>query len=275
MVDYEQAIQKIIKSVTIFSLEYNIEELKNKMRLREVSNEEIEKLGKEKAQENFAKGVYKIKLACGKIIDSSSIHEYCKENNILQPVIYLNPNFRYMKWEIEPLEVEDQIKIEIKNLLSTNTEINLEKAKKALVEEELKSQNVVGYINDLAIKTSNYVEEGKFYIQINCTNETAISLIYRVIEELKIEKNKYINKKLSSDQLKTYAYFLFISLIAVWWYVNEQKFNVTKWFTISIGLFLFILPFILRLFNFAFADSIFFKDKTIKKYEKEFNNKIR
>ncbi|OYU82680.1 MAG: hypothetical protein CFE24_14575 [Flavobacterium sp. BFFFF2] len=274
MVDYEQTIQKIIKNVTNFSFEYDIEEFKNKMYLEEVSDEEIEKLGKEKAQENFTKGIYKIKLAGGKIIDSNSIYEHCKENNILQPVIYLNPDFRYLKWEMESLEVEDQIKNEIKNQLSTNAEINLEKAKKALINEELKSQKVVGYIDNLPIITSNYLEEGKFHIQINCTNVTAIDLINKVIDELKIEKSKYVNEKISSDKLKTYAYLIFVFLVAVWWNINEQKYTIGKWFPISIGLFLFILPFILRLFNFSFADSIFFKEKAIKKYEKEFNNKV-
>lgn len=275
MLDYEQIIQKIIKSITNFTLECDIEELKNKMELREVAVEEIENIGKEKAQENFTKGIYKIKLAGGKIIDSISIYEHCKENNILEPVIYLNPDFRYLKWEMESLDVEAQIKVEIKNRLSTNKEINLDKAKKALIDEELKTQDVAGYIDNLPIKTSNFIEEGKFYIQINCTHETAINLINEVIEELKTEKDKYINKKISKDKLKTCAYFLFISLIAVWWFINEQKFNIGKWFQISIGLFLFILPFVLRIFNFSFADSIFFKDKAEKKYEKEFNEKIR
>lgn len=275
MVDYEQNMQKLIKLVSSFSFEFDFEELKNKMSLIEVPSEEIENLGKEKAQENFTKGIYKIKLAGGKIIDSSSIYKHCKENNILQPVIKLNLDFLYLKWEMKQLEVEDQIRIEIKNQFSTNTELNLEKVKKALIEEKLKTQNIVGYIENLPIKTSNFIDKDKFYIEINCTNETAIDLIHEVIKELEIEKSEFVNEKINKDQLRTYAYFLFVLLIAIWWYMIEQKFNVAKWFPICFGLLLFLLPFILRLFNFSFVDSIFFKEKSIMKYEKEFNNKIR
>lgn len=48
MVDYEHTIQKIISSIINFTFEFDIEEIKSKMNLKEISDEEIDKIGEEK-----------------------------------------------------------------------------------------------------------------------------------------------------------------------------------------------------------------------------------
>ena len=77
MIDYENIIQKIINSVMNFTFEYDIEEALKNMHLCEVSKEDIEKLGKQKVEQNFLSGLYKIRLNDGKLIDNNSIYQYC------------------------------------------------------------------------------------------------------------------------------------------------------------------------------------------------------
>jgi hypothetical protein len=165
MIDYKNIIQKIIESVVNFTFEYDIEEAKKNMRLCEVSKEEIENLGKEKVEQNFSNGLFKIKLGDGKLIDNNSIYQHCIENNIQQPILYLNPSFKYVRWEFEDDLSTYQIKKEIKNLLSSNSELNLKKAQNVLINEELKDKQAEGYINELPIKTSSNIQEGKLFLQ--------------------------------------------------------------------------------------------------------------
>lgn len=275
MVDYKNIIQKIVESVLTFTFEYDIEEAKKNMHLCEVSKEEIENLGKEKVEQNFSNGTFKIKLGDGKLIDNNSIYEYCIEKNIQQPILFLNPNFKYVRWQFKDDLTTHQIKKEIKNLLSSNTEINLKKAQNALINEELKNKQAEGHINELPIKTSSFIQEGKLFLQATCSREHAIEMINGVIEELKLEKEKYVKSKITKDKLITTAYVLFIFLVVALWFINNQDLVISKWLSISIAIFLFVVPLtVLRLINYSFID-IFYKDKAKKKYEKEFNNQTK
>lgn len=96
MIDYEQKVQTIINSIITFSFEFDFETVKREMELQEVSKEEIEKLGEEKVREKFNSAVFKIKLPNGTFIDANSIAKYSAENNIKEPVIFINPNFKYV-----------------------------------------------------------------------------------------------------------------------------------------------------------------------------------
>lgn len=273
MVDHENIIHKIIESVIDFTFEYDIEEALKNMQLSEVSKEEIENLGKEKVEQNFSNGIFKIKLNDGKLIDSNSIYQYCIENNIKQPILYLNPNFNYVHWEFKDDLSTHQIKKEIKNLLSNNSEINLKKARKALVNEEIKDKKVEGYINELPIKTSAHIEEGKLFLKASCSREHAIAMISSVIHELETERKQFVKEKIERDKLIALAYILFILIVVAFWYMNNQNFVIKKWVSTSIAIFLFLVPLtVLRLINYSFTDSILFRKKAEKKYEKEFDN---
>lgn len=273
MIDYDQTIQQIISSIKKFSFEFDIEEVKRKMELREVSSQEIENLGPEKVAQNFSNGTFKIRQPNGNIIDSAAIYKHSAENNISEPFIVINPDFKYVRWELNETTTINQVKTEIRNHLSNNTEINLDKITKALIEEEIKNQKVEGFINDLPIKVSSSINEGKFTIQSSCTRETAIKLITEVVNDLKEERAKYVKVKINNDRLSAVAYLIFVLLVLIWWIFNNQNLKIEKWLSTAIGAFLFLVPFILRLFNFSFIDAIFFESKARKKYEIEFNNK--
>ena len=73
MLDNQNTIQKIISSLINITFDFDIEEVKKEMELVEVPKLEIDKLGKDKVQENFNKDIFKIKMPDGKIIDSTSI----------------------------------------------------------------------------------------------------------------------------------------------------------------------------------------------------------
>lgn len=276
MVDYENIIQKIIESVMDFTFEYDIEEALKNMQLCEVSKEELEKLGKQKVEQNFSSGLYKIRLNDGKLIDNNSIYQYCIENDIKQPILYLNPNFKYVTWEFKDDLSTHQIKEEIKNLLSSNSEINLKKAHKALINEEIKDKEIVGFIDDLPIKASTYVQEGKLCLKATCSRGHAIEMINSVIQELETEKKQFVKEKINRDKLIALAYILFILIVISLWYMNNQNFLIPKWASISIAIFLFVIPLtVLRFINYSFIDSILFRNKAEKKYEKEFDNKTK
>lgn len=276
MVDYEKIIQKIIESVVDFTFEYDIEEALKNMQLSEVSEKEIENLGEERVKQNFSNGLFKIRLDDGKLIDNNSIYQYCIENSIKQPVLYLDQNFKYVHWEFKDDLSVHQIKKEIKNLLSSNSEISLKKAQKALINEEIKDKKIEAYINELPIKTSTYIQEGKLCIKATCSREHAIETINSVILELEIEKEQFVKDKIKRDKLIALAYILFILIVISLWYINNQNFVIQKWISNSIAIFLFAIPLTaLRLINYSFTDSILLIKKAEKKYEKEFENKIK
>lgn len=274
MVEYDQIITKLISSIMCFDFELDFEKVKSKMELCEIPSEELEKLTTEDIQKKFSNGEFKIKQPNGNIVDSGSIYKYSQENNIAEPILFLNPNFKYVRWEITEDLASKQLKDEIKNQLSSNLEINLEKAQKKLIANEIEANETLGYINEISVKASSLVKEGKFYLRSTCSRESAVKLINEVIDELKLEREDYVISKMNTDKLYFIIYLLFILLIASLWYLINQNLPINKWLSISITVFIFVVPFILRVFNFSFIDSIFFKSKAKKKYEKEFNNKI-
>ena len=275
MIDYEQTVQKIINSITNFSFEFDFELVKKEMELQEVSKEELEKLGEKKRKENFNKGIFKIRLANGSLIDFNSVSKYSVENNIKEPVIFINPNFKYVHWVIKKDFTTPQIKKQVKNRLASNNEINLQEVQKALLNEEVKNKRIEGYINELPVKTSSFINEGKFHIQSSCSRESAIQMVNEVIEELTTEKKIYVKSKIKRDYKNIFIYVVFVLFISALWYINKQYQSLPNWLSNTIGFILFVIPLVvMRLINHSIFDTLFFRKKAEKKYEKEFYNKI-
>ncbi|HTB52933.1 MAG TPA: hypothetical protein VK718_09190 [Ferruginibacter sp.] len=275
MINYQQTVQEIINSITSFSFEFDFETIKKEMELQEVSKDELEKLGEARVKEKFNSGIFKIKLPNDTLIDASSIAKHCAENNITEPVIFINPNFKYVQWFVKKDFTTPQIKKQIKSQLTNNSDINLAEVQKALIIEELKNKEIEGYINGLPIKTSNYISEGKFYIQSTSSIENAIKMVYEVVEELKIDAKEYVRMKLRRDYKNMLFYLLFVSVVSSLWFINKESLTTIKWISNSIALFLFLIPLvIMRLINHSIFDTLFFRKKASKKYEKEFFNKI-
>ena len=274
MLDNQNTIQKIISSLINITFDFDIEEVKKEMELVEVPKLEIDKLGKDKVQENFNKDIFKIKMPDGKIIDSTSIYKHSIENNIKEPVIFINPNFKYVQWVVKKDFVRPQIKKHIKRQISSNNDVNIEELKKELLIEEIKDKKIEGYIDKLPIKTSNHISEGKFHIQSSCSRESAIEMLNEVLEELKVDAKAFIKSKLKQDYKYITMYLIFVTFITGLWFINKQRGTIPLWLSNIIGIFLFLAPFILRIVNFSFFSTLFFKKKTEKKYEKEFYSKL-
>ena len=275
MIDYEQKVQTIINSIITFSFEFDFETVKKEMELQEVSKEEIEKLGEEKVRAKFNSAIFKIKLPNGTLIDVNSIAKHSVENNIKEPVIFINPNFKYVQWVVKKDFTTQQIKKHIKNQLTNNTDLNLIEVKKALVIADTKNKKAEGYIDELPIKTSNLISEGKFHIQSSCFPESAIKMVNEVIEELTKEKKIYVASKIKRDNKNIIIYFIFVLFVASIWILNKQLQTLSIWLSNTIGLILFLIPLVvMRLINHSIFDTLFFKKKAEKKYEKEFSNKV-
>ena len=274
MLDNQNTIQKIISSLINITFDFDIEEVKKEMELVEVPKLEIDKLGKDKVQENFNKDIFKIKMPDGKIIDSTSIYKHSIENNIKEPVIFINPNFKYVQWVVKKDFVRPQIKKHIKRQISSNNDVNIEELKKELLIEEIKDKKIEGYIDKLPIKTSNHISEGKFHIQSSCSRESAIEMLNEVLEELKVDAKAFIKSKLKQDYKYITMYLIFVTFITGLWFINKQRGTIPLWLSNIIGIFLFVTPFILRIVNFSFFSTLFFKKKAEKKYEKEFYSKL-
>ncbi|WMW77532.1 hypothetical protein RF683_08550 [Flavobacterium sp. 20NA77.7] len=274
MIDYEQIVQKIINSITNFSFEFDFETVKKEMELQEIPKSELEKLGENKVQEKFNKGIFKIKMPNGNLIDSNSIYKYSIENNIEEPVIFINPNFKYVQWVVKKDFTTPQIKKQIKSQLTNNTDINLLEVQKALLTEDVKNKKIEGYVDELPIKTSNYISEGKFQIQSSCSRDSAIKMVNEVIEELAKEKKIYVKSKIRRDYKSILLYLILVSFITLLWFVNKQYQTLPIWLSNAIGIVLFLIPLVvMRLINHSIFDTLFFKKKSENKYEKEFNNK--
>jgi hypothetical protein len=275
MIDYEQTVQKIISSITNFSFEFDFETVKKEMELQEVSKEELEKLGEIGVKEKFNSGTFKIKMPNGNLFDINTIHKHSIENNIKEPVIFINPNFKYVQWIVKKDLTTPQIIRQIKNQLTNNTDINLSEVQKALLIEDIKKKKVEGYIDKLPIKTSDHIHEGKFYLQSSCSREDAIKMVNEVIEELTREKKIYVNNKIKRDYKNMFLYLIFVLFISLLWFINTQYQVLSIWLLNSIGLILFLTPLvIMRLINHSIFDTLFFRKKAEKKYEKEFSNKV-
>jgi small-conductance mechanosensitive channel len=101
-------------------------------------------------------------------------------------------------------------------------------------------------------------------------------MINSVLEELKLDRQQFVKNKIKRDKLIALAYILFICIVAALWYLNNQNFVIPKWLSTSIAIFLFVVPLsVLRLINYSFSDSIFYRNKAEKKYEKEFDNQTK
>lgn len=275
MIDYEQKVQTIINSIINFSFEFDFETVKKEMELQEVSQQEIEELGEEKVREKFNSSIFKIKLPNGTLIDANSIAKHSIENNIKEPVIFINPNFKYVQWVIKKDFITQQIKRHIKNLLSNNTDLNLTEVQKALVIADTKNKKAEGYIDKLPIKTSNLISEGKFHIQSSCSTESAIEMVNEIIEELTKEKKIYVASKIKRDYKNIIIYLIFLIFIVSIWLFNKQCQTLPIWLSNTIGVILLLIPMVvMRLINHSFFDTLFFRNKAEKKYEKEFSNKV-
>lgn len=274
MIDYEQTVQKIINSITDFSFEFDFETVKKEMKLQEVSKNELEKLGEARVKEKFNAGIFKIKLSNGRLIDANSIAKYSAENNIKEPVLFINPNFKYVQWTVKKDFITPQIKKQIKRQLTNNTDINLAEVQKVLLLEDVKNKKIEGYIDTLPIKTSNYISKGKFHIQSSCSKESAIKMVNEVIEELKIDTKKYIKLKFKRDYRSIFLYLVFVLVVSFLWFINKQSLTIPNWVSNIIGLILFLISLVvMRLINHSIFDTLFFRKKAERKYEKEFFNK--
>lgn len=275
MIDYEKTVQKIIDSITNFSFEFEFETLKKEMELQEVSQAELDKLGENKVKEKFNNGFFKIKMPNGNLIDVETIYKQSIEKNIKEPVLFINPDFKYVKWSLKKNFTLPQIKKHIRNQLTNNTDLNLAEVQKALLIEEVKNKEVEGYLNELPIKTSENISEGKFHIQSSCSRESAIKMVYDTIEELNKDRKLYIQSKLRKDYKYVFLYILFVSFLYLLWFVNKQYETLPFWLSNTISSALFLIPLIvMRLINHSIFDSVLFRKKAEKKYEKEFNNKV-
>ena len=83
MLDNQNTIQKIISSLINITFDFDIEEVKKEMELVEVPKLEIDKLGKDKVQENFNKDIFKIKMPDFFVTSSSCIKVVISSSNFL------------------------------------------------------------------------------------------------------------------------------------------------------------------------------------------------
>jgi len=276
MTDYKKTIQKIINSIKEFSFEFDIENVKKEMELQEVSSDELKKLGENKVQEKFNNGIFKIKMPNGDLFDANSIKKQSQEKNIKEPVIFINPNFKYVQWIVKKDFTTQQIKRHIKNQLTNNSDINLAEIKKELLIKEMELQKVEGYIGRLPIKVSNNIKEGKFYIQSSCSTESAIKMVFEVIEELNKEKVIYVKSKIRSDYKKIVFYILFLFFVFLLWFANKLCETLPDWISNAIAFTLFFISFfVMRLINHKIFDTLLHKKKVEEKYEKEFYNRVK
>ncbi|MEO8255017.1 MAG: hypothetical protein ABI554_11585 [Flavobacterium sp.] len=245
------------------------------MELQEVSQDELDKLGENKIQEKFNKGFFKIKMPNGNLIDAQTIYQQSIKNNIEEPVLLINPNFKYVKWSVKKNFTSPQIKKHIRNQLTNNTDLNLSEVQKALLIEDVKNKDIEGYLNELPIKTSDYISEGTFHIQSSCSRESAIKMVNDTIEELNKDKKIYVKSKLRKDYKYISFYMIFVLFVYLLWFVNKRYQTLPFWLSNTIGSALFLIPLVvMRLINHSIFDSLLFRKKAEKKYEKEFNNKV-
>lgn len=276
MRDYQQIIQKLTSSIMNFSFEFNFEEVKKELELREVPKIELEQLGETGIRQKFNANIYKIQLPNGNLIDANSIAKYSAENNITEPVIFINPDFKYVQWTAKKDFTKPQLKKHIKEQLANDSDLELTEIQKALIEEDVKNRKIEGFIDKLAIKTSTYINEGKFYIQSSCSSESAHKIINEVVEELKTDAKKYVSKKMKRDFRNIVIYAVFVTIVSLIWFINKQCLTIPNWLSNITGLLLLLIPLVvMRLINHSFIDSLLFTKKARRKYEKEFFDKAK
>ena len=275
MVDYEQIIENIGHSLNELTIEFDINEAMDKMVLREVPKSELKALGEHNVKQNFINGTFKMKLSDDVIVDADTLSKYCIENNIKQPVLFINPNIKYVRWVLTEDFIIPQIKSLIKRHLVNNNDMNLEEAKRALIKKDIKIKEVEGYIRELPVKTSDCIQEGKFYIQATGDKFITHKLIDETITELKEEKRKFINSKIKRDRRNAGLYSVFVIFISTLWSINNYCGVIPSWLSVIIGIILNIVPLaILQIINYSFMQSVFNRVKAERKYEKEFNEQV-
>lgn len=272
MVNPEQIIENIIQSLNEFTFEFDIEAVMKKMVLREVPKNELKALGEDGIKKNFLNGIFQIKISDNEIINAKSLYEYCTKNNIENSTLFINANSKFLRWEITEDFISPQIKRLIKRKLLNNNSITLEEAQKVIIKKDIETKHIEGYINDLPVKISNYIQEGKFYIQITEPNEDIHKLINDSINELKIDKGKFIKARIKRDKNIAIIYFLLVIFITFLSVLNNYCKVIPNWLSIIIGAILSFAPLgIFKLINCSFILSVFNKSKAEKKYEEEFN----
>ena len=268
-----ERIQEIINSIMNFSFEFDIEKVKQEMELKEVSDDELEKLGESQVNQKFNNGEFKIKMPNGDLFDANSIKQQSSKKGINEPVVYINPNFKYVKWIVKKDFTTQQVKKRIKKQLSNSSEVDINEIKKALLIEEANVKKVEGYIGKLAVKTSQNISQGKFHIQSSCSKENAIKMVFEYINESESEQEIYVRKKIRSDYKKLGIYLIFIVFVSILWFINSECKTLPYWASTSIAFILFLISFlIMRLINHKIFDTLLSKKKVIKKYEQEFYN---
>lgn len=274
MIDYQNTIQKLLDSVKDFTFDLSFEEVKSKMELKEVPNEELLKLGEGKVKEYFANGTFIIKVSDQIFLNSWSLNKYCQEKGIQEPILVLNPNFKFVRWEITEDLITPQIRKYIKHQLTKNDEIDFDELHKALVTEDIKNNQVVGYLNKLPLKTSNIIQEGKFYMHSTCSNHHAMNLIIETISEIQDGETVFIKSKIKKDRINSTWYAFFIIVILTLWLGNNYCKLIPTWLSIIIGVILYLVPLmVMRLIDHSFIKSVLFRKKAELKYKKEYYNK--
>ena len=277
MIEYKHIIQEIVKAISQFTFEYTFSEVKCKMELREVPKDVLDELGEKKVIENFENQIFYMKLPDGKIIDINSFCNFIKKEDVKYDSNLIF-NFRYVRWEFTEDLTTPQIRNYIKKQLTNNNELILSEAKKALVCEELKNKQIDGYLDEIAIKTNSSIEQGKFYFVANCPPEYAYKLINETINELQVEKAKFVEKKLKLDKKYACWYFVFIVIIlALWLVINKLVcIPLPKLLFNIISIILFLTPLvIMRLINHSYITRAFCVKKAKRIYEKEFNSQSK
>ena len=95
-----------------------------------------------------------------------------------------------------------------------------------------------------------------------------------MIEELKIDAKEYVKKKMKRDYKNIFLYLLFVLVVSFLWVINKQSLKIPILISNSIGLALFLIPLVvMRLINHSIFETLFFRKKAKKKYEKEFFTK--
>jgi hypothetical protein len=247
------------------------------MELREVPQNVLNELGEKKIRENFVNGIFHMRLSDGRIVDAKSFGDFIEKHNIKSGSV-ISLNFKYVRWEYTEDLTIPQIKNYIKQQLTNNDKIILSEVKKALihVHEELKNKQVEGHLDGMPIQTSNFVEQGKFYMRVTMLPGQACQLLHETINEMDVEKNEYVNQKIKRDRRYTCFYIAYIIVIIVLWFISSKYVFICtpKYVLAIIALVLHVTPFIMRFINHSYIKRAFCAKKAKIIYEKEFRSQL-
>lgn len=271
MIDYNKNLQVIIDSITTYIFELDFEELGKEMELQVVPKEELERIGNKKVSENFYSGKFLIKLSNGNTINYRSIAKYISENKIQKPISFNATEYKFVEWVLKKDFISNQINRHIKKQLSNSREIDLIELQKALIVEDGKNKEGNIYIENIPIKESHLVKEGKFYIQSSCSRETAISKINSTIDELQGSKEIYIKDRFIKDYTYIILYLLFILLIVAVWVLSNNIIELVNLFWQNIlSAFVSVCLVAVGAIKYNFMEALYSRYKASLRYEKEF-----